>query len=269
MIGGGNSACDVAVEIARVTAHTDLSWRRGYWVVPKFLFGLPDDQIHNFFAEWFGFVPTRWRLRGMEGVLRLLNGPNRRYGLPDHPDHRLGETHPTVNSELLYFIRHGEVHPRPDIERFYGCTVHFRDGSRAEYDAVIACTGFEIAHPFLARELVDFSRGPVPLYLQMIPPDRADLYFVGLFQPLGCVWPQTALQAKILARRMSGAWKPPADMAAAIAAQIAHPDVPQLDTPRHTIEVDGPLFRKRLLKQLPPQFTRPERAPRRSVSEVA
>ncbi|MFN9201464.1 MAG: flavin-containing monooxygenase, partial [Gemmatimonas sp.] len=29
VIGGGNSACDVAVETARVSAHTHLSWRRG------------------------------------------------------------------------------------------------------------------------------------------------------------------------------------------------------------------------------------------------
>ena len=30
VIGGGNSACDVAVETARVSSVTDLSWRRGY-----------------------------------------------------------------------------------------------------------------------------------------------------------------------------------------------------------------------------------------------
>lgn len=260
VIGGGNSACDIAVETARVAARTDLSWRRGYWIVPKFMFGMPGDQLHNFFAEWFGFVPTRWRLRGMEALLNLINGHNRRYGLPA-PDHRLGETHPTLNSELPYFIRHGEICPRADVERYEGASVRFRDGWVCEYDAVIACTGFQIAHPFLDPAIVDFSHGPVPLYLRMIPEDRVDLYFVGLFQPLGCIWPQAALQAKIMARRMSGAWSPPEDLSAAIAREVARPDVAQIDTPRHTIEVDGPLFRKRLLAQLPRDFVRPEPAP--------
>jgi cation diffusion facilitator CzcD-associated flavoprotein CzcO len=43
VIGGGNSACDVAVESSRVAASVDLSWRRGYWVAPKFIMGKPAD----------------------------------------------------------------------------------------------------------------------------------------------------------------------------------------------------------------------------------
>ena len=43
VIGGGNSACDVAVETSRVSAKTYLSWRRGYRIIPKFLMGKPTD----------------------------------------------------------------------------------------------------------------------------------------------------------------------------------------------------------------------------------
>ncbi|HJK89667.1 MAG TPA: NAD(P)-binding domain-containing protein, partial [Polyangiaceae bacterium LLY-WYZ-15_(1-7)] len=250
VIGGGNSACDVAVETSRVSGQTDLSWRRGYWVVPKFLFGLPGDHIHNFIVDKLSFVPAKARLKGLELLLRLMNGPNAAYGLPD-PDHPFGTTHPTLNSELLYFIRHGEIRPRPDVARWEGRRVHFTDGRSAEYDAVIACTGFEIAHPFFDPELIDYSEGPVPLYLKMIPEQHDDLYFIGLFQPLGCIWPSSALQAKIMARRMAGAWSPPRDLGAAIRHEMANPDVEQLDTPRHTITVDAPLFRQRLLAELP------------------
>jgi cation diffusion facilitator CzcD-associated flavoprotein CzcO len=119
VIGGGNSACDVAVEASRVAAGVDISWRRGYWIVPKFLFGVPGDHIHHAVARWLGFVPSKIRFRGLEALLRLLNGANTRYGLPD-PDHGLAETHPTLNSELLYFIRHGEIRPRPDVESWSG-----------------------------------------------------------------------------------------------------------------------------------------------------
>lgn len=260
VIGGGNSACDVAGETSRIAARVDLSWRRGYWIVPKFLGGVPTDHIHNQTAARLSFLPTAARLKPMETLLRALNGRNRDYGLAE-PDHSLGETHPTLNSELLYFIRHGEVHPRRGIRRWDGNTVHFTDGSSGQYDVVIACTGFEIAHPFFDPGVIDYSRGPVPLYLKMIPEEYPDLYFLGLFQPLGCIWPSAALQAKIMARRMRGLWSPPADLRGAIAREMGKPDIRQLDSPRHTITVDAPLFRARLLRELPQDFVR--RDPRR------
>lgn len=245
VIGGGNSACDVAVETARVSAVTDLSWRRGYWIVPKFIFGLPADVVAQ---------RTRWLPRAVRGwlnarLLRLLQGANGQYGLPE-PDHAFGATHPTVNSELLYALRHGHIGARRDIARYDGRTVHFTDGTHADYDTIIACTGYWIAHPFFRPEVVDFSHGPVPLYLRMFPARHPTLSFIGLFQPLGCIWPAAELQAKLLAQRLAGRWAPPADLEAAIAREVAHPDYPQLDTPRHTITVDFHAFSARLRAQL-------------------
>ncbi len=250
VIGGGNSACDVAVETSRVSARTDLSWRRGYWVVPKFLFGVPGDHIHNRVANtWLGrLVPARWRMRLNTLLIRLLQGSNARYGLPE-PDHDLGATHPTINSELLYFIRHGRIGPVPDVARFDGARVHFVDGTSREYDAVIACTGFRISHPFFDRDFLDYSEGPVPLYMKMLPARIDDLAFIGLFQPLGCIWPAAELQAKLLARWWTGQGAPPAAgeaRQAAIDRELARPHLPQLDTPRHTITVDYPLYHHEL-----------------------
>ena len=246
VIGGGNSGCDVAVETARVSARTDLSWRRGYWIVPKFIFGKPADTI----AAGSNWLPRTLRMRINEVLLRVMQGSNTQHGLPE-PDHRFGATHPTVNSELMYALRHGHVGPKPDIARLDGNTVHFTDGSHADYDVIVACTGFWIAHPFLDKQIVDFSTGAVPLYLRMFPERFPTLSFIGLFQPVGCIWPLAELQAKVLARRLKGEWHPPHDLASAIAHELAHPDYPQLDTPRHTVTVDYHRFKSRLLKQLP------------------
>jgi cation diffusion facilitator CzcD-associated flavoprotein CzcO len=249
VIGGGNSACDVAVETARVSQSTDISWRRGYRVVPKFIFGQPSD-IVGMRTHW---LPKSVRRVANDLLLRIMQGSNAQYGLPE-PDHAFGATHPTVNSELLYAVRHGHVRPRPDIARFDGDTVHFADGSSQVYDTVIACTGYWISHPFFRPELFDFSSGPVPLYLRMLPARYPTLAFIGLFQPLGCIWPAAELQAKVLARRWTGAWTPPRDLSRAIAHELAHPDYPQLDTPRHTITVDYHAFKRRLLSQLPAEW---------------
>jgi hypothetical protein len=50
----------------------------------------------------------------------------------------------------------------------------------------------------------------------------------------------------VLARRLAGRWAPPADLEAAIARELARPDYPQLETPRHTITVDYHAFVGRL-----------------------
>lgn len=246
VIGGGNSAADIAVETSRVSEQTHISWRRGYWIVPKFLFGAPPD-VTNLSFTW---MPARLHRFVMEKLLLLANGRNGAIGLPE-PDHRILESHPLLNSELYYFVRHGKVKPHGEIERFDGLRVHFKSGEAIEVDSVICATGYWIDHPFFDKSLVDFSRGPVPLYLRMLPAKLRGLYFIGLFQPLGCIWPSAELQAKIAVRHISGQWQPPGDLQQLIARELSHPDVHQLASPRHTITVADHAFRHRLYAQLP------------------
>jgi len=46
-----------------------------------------------------------------------------------------------------------EVEERPLVQRFDGKTAHFKDGSTADVDAVMMCTGYLHCHPFLREEL--------------------------------------------------------------------------------------------------------------------
>ncbi len=245
VIGGGNSACDVAVESSRGSASTDISWRRGYWVIPKFIGGKPADTVGGLMR----FLPSVvWR-KVTSKMIRMLQGSNSSYGLPE-PEEDFGFHHPTVNSELFYFMRHGKIKPRPDIDHFEGREVVFRDGNKSEYDTIIACTGYYIAHPFLDTQLIDYSYGDVPLYLKMLHPEIPSVYFIGLFQPLGCIWPGAELQSKIMARELAGKWQRPANIKALAFAEVKHPDFKQIATPRHTITVNYHAFRKRLLREL-------------------
>ena len=43
VIGAGNSACDIAVEAARLADKVCLSMRSPQWFIPKFFFGMPSD----------------------------------------------------------------------------------------------------------------------------------------------------------------------------------------------------------------------------------
>lgn len=245
VIGGGNSACDVAVESSRFSTRTDISWRRGYWVIPKFIFGKPSDTIGGLLRFLPSFI---WR-KATSNMIRIINGSNSSYGLPE-PQEDFGFHHPTVNSELFYFIRHGKIHPRTDIDCYEGSKVIFRDGRTEEYDVIVACTGYYISHPFFDPSFIDYSQGDVPLYLRMLHPEIENVYFIGLFQPLGCIWPGSELQSKIMARELGGTWTRPANISELARHEVQHPDFTQIKTPRHTITVDYHAFRKRLLKEL-------------------
>jgi hypothetical protein len=246
VIGGGNSACDIAVETSRVSAFTAISLRRGYYFVPKFLFGVPSDVMH----ARIRFIPRPLRVRLLQALLRVINGSWESYGLP-RPDHTFLSSHPVVNSELLYFIRHGEIHPRPDVDRFEETSVRFADGRSETYDSVIAATGFRIRFPFLDRSIVDFESGPVPLYLRCFHPRHRSLFFIGLLQPIGCVWPLAELQGQLVANAIVGRYRLPGDLVSRIEAETRTNLRTFMRTPRHSTEVDYHPFRKALLAEIP------------------
>ena len=245
VIGGGNSACDVAVETARVSKSTAISWRRGYYLIPKFMFGLTT----YIYAKQSRWLPKFIRYPLMRLTLEWIQGKNQDIGLPK-VENDVMATHPTVNSELYDAIRHGKVKPFGDIMNFDGKTVHFKDGISQDFDVVIACTGFRIKHKFFDKALINFESGPVPLLHKMIPEKIKNLYFIGLFQPLGCIWPGAELQSKLAAKHLAGLWSPQKPIGELINQELSNPDVAQLSTPRHTITVDDFSFRYRLKKEL-------------------
>jgi hypothetical protein len=253
VIGGGNSACDVAVETSRVSQKTAISMRRGYRILPKFLMGIPTDII----GAGMTWLPVSWRNLMGGLIIRIANGPNSLYGLPK-VTHKFGETHPTINSELLYKIRHGKVTPFGDIQRYEGKTVHFKDGRKDRFDTIIACTGYILSHPFFDKNLIDYSEGDVPLYLKMFHPEIDNLYFIGMFQPLGCIWPGAELQSKIAARELAGKWKRPSNIKELALREVANPHMKQVGSPRHSITVDFHKFMRQLKRHLPKGYIKKE-----------
>jgi hypothetical protein len=111
-----------------------------------------------------------------------------------------------------------------------------------------------LTHPFFEKELIDYSTGPVPLYLKMFHPSLNNLYFIGMFQPLGCIWPGAELQSKLMAQELIGKWKRPINLAALCEKEVTDPHYRQVNTPRHTITVDFHLFVKALKQQLPKNY---------------
>lgn len=245
VIGGGNSACDVAVETSRVSNKTFLSWRRGYRIIPKFFMGKPSDV----FASYMSFLPISIRNKLAGFLAYITNGSNSNYGLLK-PKHKFGETHPTINSELLYKIRHGKIFPKNDIDFFKGDYVYFKDGSNEKIDVIIACTGFILSHPFFKKTFINYTKGPVPLYLKMFHPDYDNLFFIGMFQPLGCIWPGSEQQSKLLSLALQNKWNRPKNIVDLCNKETENPHMKQIKTDRHRITVDYHQFIKELKRQI-------------------
>ena len=244
VVGGGNSACDIAVEISRVAQRTCISLRRGYYIVPKLLFGRPIDLLYAKARK----LPRLIVQPLLRGLLRLGIGPWKKYGLRA-PERGPLEMHPTLNSDILNALRHGKVLPRAGIERFDGENVHFSDGKVEAFDTVLWATGFRISFPFLASSVVDWdTTRPPPLYLKMMHPSIANLFFIGLFQPIGCIWRLADHQARIAALQIAGRLPRPADLATRVRHEAPHW---RFDTtPRHALEVDYHDFRRDLFGAL-------------------
>jgi hypothetical protein len=246
VIGAGNSACDVAIEAARVCAPVHMSMRSPQWFIPKFIFGKPSDV----YATGTMWLPKWLRNRSFKFLLQHMQGKYEDLGLPQHHLFPL-EQHPTLNSDLIDYVRHGKVLPRPGVERFEGQQVVFKDGSRGAYDIVVACTGFNISFPFFEPGFVSWlGADRLPLLLRMLPADHQDLYYIGLFQPLGCIWPMADMQARLAVKEIQGQWSRPANMQAAIQHEVDHPHYNFEKAARHSTEVDYHQFRKELASQL-------------------
>ncbi|MDJ0702841.1 MAG: NAD(P)-binding domain-containing protein [Leptolyngbyaceae cyanobacterium MO_188.B28] len=180
VIGGGNSACDIAAEAARVGAKCILSLRESVWFIPKSFAGVPvSDLVQWWMPEWFQ------RLMAYT-IIRLTFGSHAQYGLPK-PDHQIFKKHPTLNNEVPYYIKHGRIVIKPAIRQLNGGTIEFVDGSVEACDLIVCATGYYVAYPFLPPELQRVKGPVVKCYSGAFLDDYKGLYYIGSGQARGGV----------------------------------------------------------------------------------
>ncbi len=230
VVGAGNSAADIAVDVARVATRTVLSVREGTYIVPNLIFGRPVDVVY---AYWQNKLPNPLLRLALKCWLRLAIGRWEDYGLPTPAAAPLVKP-PTVNSGVLTAVRDGRVVARRGIDRYEDQTVHFTDGPPEAFDAVVMATGFRVSFPFLSSQIADARA----LRLNMVHPTIPSLYFIGRFQPIGCIWRLADYQARIAALQISGrlARRETSRRRAAAA--------------RHGIEVDYRSFERQLRREI-------------------
>jgi len=258
IVGAGNSGCDIAVDAVHHAASVDLSVRRGYYFVPRYMFGRPADTLNQgrpLPPRLKQFIDTR--------VLRAFTGDPVRFGFPK-PEYKIYESHPIVNTLILNHLGQGDLRVVADIDRFDGRTVRFADGTSAEYDIVVLATGYKLDYPFVDRVHLNWTGAAPDLFVNIFPPSFNGLFVLGMIEASGIGWQGRYEQAELIAAYLAA----DADGHETAARFRAAADAPwpdltggyhYLGLDRMSYYVNKDAYRRtvaRLLGTLPPAFAR-------------
>jgi len=251
VVGIGNSAVDIVSELSRkgVAERTLISTRSGAWVIPKYLFGRPADQV----VKTIPWMPPKIMRALAQPLPRLVSGRMEDFGLPT-PNHKFMTAHPTVSSELLLRLGSGDAIARTNVAELLGDRVRFEDGSVEEVDAIIYATGYKVSFPFFDEDFLSAPGNRFPLWKRMFRPGIDDLAFIGFAQAIPTIFPFAECQSKLAARWLRGEWALPdtAEMEREIAADEARFTGHFSDRPRHTMQLDFYIYDREMGREVVP-----------------
>lgn len=174
VVGAGNSAGEIAPELARAGAEVIVSVRSGANVVPLTVLGLPVQYL-----AWVVLkLPAGARdvvVRSFGRVTRLLRGEP---PLPPAPGGPL-DSIPLIGFDLVDAIRSGAVELRGGIEGLGAEGVTFVDGETVPFDDVILATGYRPALGPVEGLVRTDPDGFALRSDRVASTDRPSLYFIG------------------------------------------------------------------------------------------
>jgi putative flavoprotein involved in K+ transport len=202
VVGAGNSASEIAVDLVGAGAQVELSVRTPPNIVRRDTLGVP--------SQLFGIALKRAPERIMNPLGRLL----RRISVPDLSDHGLPapagdgftqflrtQTVPILDHGFVRLVRSGAITVVPAVEGFDGDTVLLADGSLRRPDAVIAATGYRPDLESMVGHLdVLDDRGVPRVHGAQTLPNAPGLYFVGIEVQLAGLIREIAREARAVAR---------------------------------------------------------------------
>jgi cation diffusion facilitator CzcD-associated flavoprotein CzcO len=251
VVGIGNSAVDITSELARkgVADAVFISTRSGAWVVPKYVFGRPADQVFKTNPN----LPLGLQRRFGRLLPRLISGRMEDFGLPT-PNHHFMEAHPTVSSELLLRLGSGDAVAKPNVAELQGDRVRFEDGSVEQVDVIVYATGYRISFPFFDPGFISAPGNVLPLYKRMFKPGIDDLGFIGFGQAIPTIFPFAECQSKLAGRWLGGDWAlpSPSEMEREIKRDHRRHVRHYSSRPRHTMQLDYYVYEHDLRKRVIP-----------------
>lgn len=174
VIGAGNSAGEIASELAQAGIDTTIAIRSGANVVPLRLLGIPI----QYCAYLMRKLPRRLQ-DGIVGAMRL--GIDFAKGPPPIPRPPYGplDSIPLIGFHLVDAIRSGRIKVRGGVDEITPRGVRFADGSEMDVDEILLATGFRaplgILHDLVGVDEKGFGQRRD----RVVSTDQPNLFFVG------------------------------------------------------------------------------------------
>jgi len=224
-LGNSISGVEIPCDIARnLSASVTASARKPRYIIQKMKDGIPADwRFFNKMAFLIGHsLPPEQAGQGLRDQILALHGNPADYGaLP--PSDNILEAGVGQAQDFLEMCRAGLLAVKPAPLKVEGSTVLFSDGSEADFDVILFCTGYGLEIPFLDDELqkkLRVGRDDLDLYDLTFSPYVEGLYFVGQLKPGGPYLPVLELQGRYVAEVHAGKHRLPA--VAEMAEQAGH-----------------------------------------------
>lgn len=203
------SALEIASELAGAgAAEVTVAMRRQRYVIPKIMAGVPSDNVMFTRAAALAgeALPPEAQAQGLKAAVLAAAGNPALYGAAA-PGEDIFAAGLTQSQGFLPAVAEGRIRTRGWIDRVEGGTVHFRDGTQAEADAIILGTGFRHGLSWLSPEIartVGLGQPSLDLHAQTLHPDLPGLAFLGQYDLVGPYFPVLELQARFLALAFAG-----------------------------------------------------------------
>lgn len=148
VIGIGNSAAEIASELAASGRDVTVSVRSGATVTPRTIAGIPS----QYFGWGMSWLPGPLQRQIVQSTARLGGLLRRRQAvLPRKGNTGPCQDVPVVGHTVVNHITAGRIRLRPGIAEFTENAVRFTDGSEWQGDTVILATGYRSAIGWMGK----------------------------------------------------------------------------------------------------------------------
>jgi dimethylaniline monooxygenase (N-oxide forming) len=209
--GGGESASDIAFEASHVAKRVYMCIPNGQWFVPKVV------------SRWPPFPSDRRKIVDhTSSRLRLFLSPTHRYspfisqylqyafGFNGHGQEAWKTDAPynrsffNKSSDVLSRVRSGHIIPKRDLDHCNGTSVSFTDGTSAQADIIVTCSGYTATFPMFVG-IEPPTADPREWYKYIFYNADPSVAFVGFARPIfGSIPGIAELQSRYIAKVFAG-----------------------------------------------------------------
>ncbi len=143
VVGFGNSACEIAIDLFEQGALPAMAVRSPVNVIPRDFLGIPILELSLIMSQ----LPARLADSINAPLMRILFGDLKKLGLKKMPYGAFQQIQkegkiPLLDIGTIKHIRQGHIKIFDDIDHIQGNVVYFTNGKQEEFDAIVAGIGY-------------------------------------------------------------------------------------------------------------------------------